>query len=130
MTMTLTSLLGIKLSLIRIDEDRGLQFAERVWESRGRPLSGTALVDTLESILTDCTESGVPYPRILLKRKKEIERGTWRPNPEIKASPETKPAQEGDEACTKCGGSGFVPIEGGMHVTFCECNPLHPSHKT
>jgi len=120
--MTLTRLLGINLQLIKYEDDRGLHLAEEVWRSLGAPSEGPALADTIERCLQRCTEEGILYPAILLKRKKQIERGTWSPESGRDSSKANAPPIEGDTTCPKCGGSGHVPIEGGLHAKMCECN--------
>jgi hypothetical protein len=127
--VTLTDLLGIKLNLIKFEDERGLRLAEQLWDLHGKPSSGRALVDALENILQRCTEAGVPYPPILLKRKKEIERGVWTPKAETKTVAGNATTNEGDATCAKCGGSGYVPIEGGLHAKFCDCNSLMKRQK-
>lgn len=120
--MTLTRLLGIDRSLIKHEDDRGLRLAEDVWKSQGAPSEGPALTDAIESTLQRCTQEGIPYPAILLKRKKQLERGTWLPAPEG-GSPAGDPLlSEGDSNCPQCGGSGHILIEGGRHAKMCKCN--------
>jgi hypothetical protein len=120
--LTLTSLLGINLRLLKYEDDRGLQLAEKVWRSQGAPSEGPALADTIECCLERCTEEGIPYPAILLKRKKQIERGIWSPERGRDSSETKSPPIEGDATCPKCGGSGYVLIEGGLHARMCLCN--------
>lgn len=133
--MTLTRLLGIERKLLRYEDERGLQIAESVWESRGCPIEGEALCETLELVLCRCTESGIPYPPIVLKRKKQLERGSWSPDSKHVANDRkfvpsgSGILKEGKPDCPKCGGSGYVIVEGGCHSTFCECNKWHPSQQ-
>jgi hypothetical protein len=120
--MTLTRLLEINMRLIKYEEDRGLRLAEEVWRVRGAPSSGKALADAIETCLQRCTEGGIPYPAILLRRKKEIERGTWVPSKKMYISKGDDLPRDGDANCKKCGGSGHVSIENGLHAKMCECN--------
>ena len=59
---------------------------------------------------------------ILLKRKKQIERGAWSPEQKGGSPPGDPLPSEGDSNCPKCGGLGHVLIEGGRHAKMCECN--------
>jgi hypothetical protein len=131
--MTLTRLLGIELKLLRYEDERGLQIAERVWESRGCPTEGEALCETLERALCRCMEAGISYPPIVLKRKKQLERGSWSPDTKAVATYRyivpSDIRKEGRPECPRCRGSGYVVIEGGSHSTFCECNKWHPSQQ-
>jgi hypothetical protein len=119
--MTLTRLLGIRLDLLKYEDEQGLSFAERVWQENGAPCEPELLCDVLETILTRCVEEGICYPAIVLRRKKELQRGGWKPIV-VGAKGVPKSASEGDQACSKCRGTGYVPIEGGRHEKFCECN--------
>jgi hypothetical protein len=127
--MTLTRLLGINLRLLRFEDDRGLQLAEEVWRLQGAPFEGQILADAIETCLQRCTEEGIPYPPILLKRKKQIERGTWSPDTRGNLVDVSTAPVDGESACSKCGGSGYVLIEGGRHAKMCECNKWVRSQK-
>ena len=83
MTLTLTRALEIDIKLIAFEEEKALLLARRLWEFDGRPIERQALCRSLERILTLCQREGVRYPAILLRRKKELERGTWAPDPKL-----------------------------------------------
>ena len=117
MTLTLTKALGIELKLVPIEEDRALQLARHLWDYDGRPIERRALCQFLERILSLCQSEGIRYPAILLRRKKELERGTWAPDPAL-AIPE-EPA--GDTQCTICRGAGMIVNPGGLSGRACEC---------
>ena len=77
--MTLAAVLEIDEN--SIDESRyeaALQIAEDVWCADGCP-TGRELIPTLERILGTCQRRRAEYPKILLRRKKELERGDWTP---------------------------------------------------
>lgn len=120
--MTLTRLLEVNLRLIRYEDERGLRLAEEVWKLNGGPTEADALSETIEKALQCCSEEGISYPAILLKRKKQIERGIWKPDLSVEASGMDSIPSEGDTKCGRCGGVGYVLIEGGRHSKFCECN--------
>jgi hypothetical protein len=117
MTLTLTKALEIDLKLIPIEEDRALQLARELWEFDGRPIESLALRRSLERILKICQREGIRYPAILLRRKKELERGTWAPDPKL-ALPEES---TGDSSCAICRGAGIIMNPGGLSCRFCEC---------
>jgi len=117
MTLTLTRALEIDIKLIPVDHDKALMLARRLWEFDGRPIEPQALRRSLERILTLCQREGVRYPAILLRRKKELERGSWAPDPAL-AIPEELP---GDPDCTICRGAGIIVNPGGLSGRNCEC---------
>jgi hypothetical protein len=117
MTLTLTRLLEIDAKLLLPEEERGLQLARLLWNEAGRPSEQRALCRTLEKILTDCQREGIRYPAILLRRKKELERGSWTPQLAL-AAPADSP---GDPDCTICGGIGTIANPGGLSGRLCEC---------
>jgi len=77
--MTLTELLEIERTLLAPEEEMGLSYAELLWNNAGTPVEPQALCRALERILCACRREGVRYPAILLRRRKELERGTWAP---------------------------------------------------
>ena len=77
--MTLTELLEIDRKLLADEDELGLSYAEALWIDAGMPLEPLALCRVLECILCVCQREGVRYPPILLRRRKELGRGTWAP---------------------------------------------------
>jgi hypothetical protein len=117
MTLTLTRVLDIDAKLVHAEEERALLLARRLWEEEGRPTERQALCGVLEGILTVCQREGIRYPAILLRRKKELERGTWAPK-SASAAPADSP---GDPECSLCGGAGTIANPGGLSGRLCEC---------
>ena len=118
--MTLTDLLEIERQLIRWEDERGLQVAEQLWQLGGCPRRIPQLVDFLESVLRRCGESGITYPAVLLKRKKQLERRDWKP------SVRKKPAHIGaslskNGVCPACGGTGVVENLATGTGGWCKC---------
>jgi hypothetical protein len=74
--MTLTELLEIERRLLAPEDELGLSYAELHWIDAGMPREPRALCRALKRILYVCQREGVRYPPILLRRKKELERGT------------------------------------------------------
>src|SRR5579872_2628253 len=117
MTLTLTQLLEIDAKLLAPEEERGLQLARLLWNDAGRPSERRALCRALERILTVCQQGGIRYPAILLRRKKELERGSWAPRPAAAAAQDAP----GDPNCKFCGGIGTIANPGGLSGRLCEC---------
>jgi hypothetical protein len=114
--MTLTELLKVDLSLIGRSHLPGLRFAERVWQSNGRPSEGKALEDFLEAVIEESKKVGILYPAVLLKRLKGLRCGEFRPEP--LAQPATD-AQAEPGACSRCRGWGFTWSPGGATGSLC-----------
>jgi hypothetical protein len=79
MTRTLTELLDIEWKFMTDVDDRGLRIAEQLFQSYGSPTEPRALLDVLEKILLRMQDEGIPYPKILLLRKKQLQRKEWQP---------------------------------------------------
>lgn len=77
--MTLQQLLDIEKKLVEDDERAGLLLAELIWTKNGEPRNVQRLVLVLETIIKECVRTETRYPRVILKRKKEMERGSWKP---------------------------------------------------
>ena len=105
--MTLTRLLEIESRLLSRAARSSMEIAQQVWAEHGRPVDGPSLIEVLEEAMQTCQQGGVRYPPILLKRKKELQRGEWSP-PEL---------EEG--ICLECDGRGFV--SDGRTYTMCRC---------
>jgi hypothetical protein len=128
--MEFLRLLEIDRSLVAPEAEKSLLLVDRVWCEEGCPREPSRLVAVLEKILQRCLSSGLWYAPILLRRKKGLERGTWRPpadtsgageSPSLPAtaSPATRGKSDGD--CTTCGGTGVMVRRGGFTGTLCSC---------
>ena len=127
--MEFLRLLEIDRSLVAPEAEKSLLLADRVCCEERCPREPSRLVAVLEKILQRCLSSGLWYAPILLRRKKGLERGTWRPpaytsgagkSPSLpaSASPATREKSDGDCA-TRWNGSNnssrwihgdFVPL--------------------
>ena len=99
--MTLCSLLEIRLSLVRPEDRAGLEAAERMWSRAGKPTTRRELIAFLEQFLTTAVAESYGYPAIVLRRKREMQRGDWAPQAKRDA------AEPPDTAVT----SGKIPRE-------------------
>ena len=86
--------------------------------------SGQSRRDVIKSlVLSGCQQAGIRYAPILLQRKRALHRGTWTPSDQFVAalSRTTEEASADGDACSKCGGSGYVYVLGGTSATLCSC---------
>jgi hypothetical protein len=98
MTMTLNSILEIEHRYIDYQDERGLEYAEQFYQQSGAPSEPRALSGVLEKILLRLQSEGIPYPKILLKRRKQLQRHEWqprkreKPESDLKGEPSSKPS--------------------------------------
>jgi|SRR5215831_1991499 len=115
--MTLAQVLDIDGNFLRHGDQEGMIFAELAWQGLGCPTTLRPLIEALEHILRQARAGGIYYPAILLKRKKELERGIFQPKAASKAP---VPAIPSDPTCPHCHGQGIVTTSIGTG-TLCEC---------
>lgn len=53
------------------------------WVERGQPTDGPALAEFLDQTIDFCKKMELEYPKILLKRLKQLQRGEWKPADEV-----------------------------------------------
>lgn len=75
MTMNLLAILGIQAAFIPRNCGAAVNAAQDLWVQVGRPTDAETIMDILETVIADCQARNVPYPKIFLRRKKQIERG-------------------------------------------------------
>ena len=119
--MTLARLLEIDRKLLRWEEERGLEFAERVWAEKGRPAERRRLIELLEEVLQLCQQEGLTYPAVFLKRKKQLERRDWLPQSQGVGTEVSRTAAGAVGVCPDCGGTGVAPNPGGQSAQLCGC---------
>ena len=74
--MTLTKTLQLKEKYLQYDDLRALAYCEKRWREEGQPTERWQLINFLEKMLRELKDYG-GYPKILLRRKKEIQRQTY-----------------------------------------------------
>jgi hypothetical protein len=79
MTLTLIKLLEVNENLLRDEEKTGAKLGEYLWTKNGEPKTIAMLIRLLDTIIEESRRVKIIYPKIFLKRKKELERGTWKP---------------------------------------------------
>ena len=72
--MTLTQTLSIKEEFLRHEDMRALDYAEKRWKEAGEPTERWQVINFLERMLKELQSSGMGYPKVLLFRKKQIQR--------------------------------------------------------
>jgi hypothetical protein len=129
--VTLTHLLEIEQKWVSWEVQRSLQEAERLWRERGSPTEPGPLEELLERVLTACQREGIPYAAVLLKRKRQLGRGEWKPRPASGVASAADPfagIREGDPNCPRCQGSGYIINRETLTCSMCTCNRLRRSH--
>jgi hypothetical protein len=72
--MTLTETLQIKERYLKFEDMRALDYAEKRYQEAGCPTERWELFNFLERMLQELKASGLGYPKVLLLRKKQIQR--------------------------------------------------------
>jgi hypothetical protein len=112
--MMLTQILQIKGRYLRFEDMRALDYCEKRWEQEGRPVMRWELINFIEKMLTELKATGVGYPKVLLLRKKEIQRNSFTIEP--LRTPEAK-----RNSCPACQGQGWKGQPSRGYVP-CECS--------
>ena len=83
-----------------------MEYCESRWEESVRPIESWKLVNFIEQMLRELQSCGIGYPRVLLLRKKKIQRKTF-----IPAEKEKTAFRAGrGEICTICRGTGWEAV--------------------
>jgi len=77
--MDLLDLLEVNKDRLPSDTQRAASYIERAWLEARRPTEPEALAHFLDGRLRFCSENGFRYPRVLLLRLKQLQRGEWSP---------------------------------------------------
>jgi hypothetical protein len=111
--MTLTETLKIKERYLKFEDMRAFDYVEKRWQQDGCPTERWQLVNFLEKMLLELKDKG-GYPKVLLLRKKEIQRQQF-----TIQQPGTAPP----EGCSCIG--GWV-LSGSLSGTPCPCPKGNP----
>lgn len=96
--MTLTTALQIKERFLKFEDMRALDYVERRYKEAGEPTERWEIINFLERMLRELKSQG-GYPKVLLLRKKELQRHTF-------TLPE--PGQEPERSECSCS-DGWLP---------------------
>src|SRR2546430_3400047 len=72
--MALNETLQLKGSFLKFEALRGLDYCEKRWLEEKRPLKRWEMFNFIEKMLQELRANGIGYPKVLLLRKKEIQR--------------------------------------------------------
>jgi hypothetical protein len=117
--MTLTETLQLDEKFLKLEDLRALEYCEKRWQQEGRPVSRWKLVNFIERMLQALHHNGIGYPKILLRRKKEIQRLEFIPQLPTQRSEQGPPLMLAGDACPNCQGRGFLDLPGG-NGTLCQ----------
>ena len=92
--MTLTETLQLKERFLKFEDLRALDYCEKRWREEGHPTERWQVINFLEKMLHELKDQG-GYPKVLLLRKKEIQRQQFTIR---------KPGEAPAEGCTCIGG--------------------------
>jgi hypothetical protein len=120
--MSFKGLLKIDESLLEYGDREAFKFCEQRWERAGRPVKRWDVIPFIESLIKEFIALETPYPRVLLLRKKELQRKTFTLNESVPAPKANAPI------CAACSGLGWRQVAGGGH-TPCECGAGEPYRK-
>jgi len=116
--MTLTKTLQIKERYLKFEDMRALDYVEKRWQEAGCPVKRWELINFLERMLQELKAAGPGYPKVLLLRKKEIQRNTF-----VIATADA--AQPAADTCAICKGQGWktsTPGQPSSGYVPCECS--------
>jgi hypothetical protein len=94
--MSLRGLFELESRLLDERHETAMHYAESAWMDAGSPRERRALIAVLESVIVGCNDRGLEYPPVILKRKKQLERGDWTPRKTVSASVSHHPAIPGE----------------------------------
>jgi hypothetical protein len=120
--MTLTETLRLKQRFLKFEDLRALDYCEERWQEESRPLKRWELVNFIEKMLRELQREGIGYPKVLLLRKKEIQRREF-----TISEPSVPKLNSGDkpDVCDACCGSGWTYAASGGRPCACEAGRPH-----
>jgi hypothetical protein len=120
--MTLTQTLRLQERYLKYDDLRALDYCEKRWQEENRPLKRWELINFIEKMLRELQSEGIGYPKVLLLRKKEIQRREF-----TISEPSAPEPDSGDkpDVCDACFGSGWINAASGARPCTCEAGRPH-----
>jgi hypothetical protein len=77
--MDLLELLKVNRDWLPRESWKAVSLCGRTWDQLGCPTTPAALINFLDQALKSCVQFEVQYPKIFLKRLKQLQRGEWSP---------------------------------------------------
>lgn len=74
-----SQLLELDVRRLKYEDKESVEVAAGLWEKVGSPRARRELIEFLEKFLKACQGEGRYYAPILLRRKRELQRGDFRP---------------------------------------------------
>lgn len=103
--MTLTETLQLEEKYLKYDDLRAIDYCEKRWQEEKIPAERWQLINFLEKMMRELVATGIGYPKVLLLRKKEIQRGTFTLEPMSEGKYRPQPLSP--DTCSECDGNGF-----------------------
>ncbi len=119
--MTLTETLQLKERFLKFEDLRALDYCEKRWQQNGRPATKWEMVNFIERMLQELQQNGIGYPKVLLLRKKEIQRRTFTLQPRKERHAPRQPQFPNADVCQECEGRGFLVLPGGSGTLCVAC---------
>jgi hypothetical protein len=116
--MTLTEALQLREKYLQWEDLRALDYCEKRWQQDGCPTERWQIINFLERMLRELQANGTGYPKVLLLRKKEIQRNAF-----VIATADV--AQPAADNCAICKGQGWktsTPRQPSSGYVPCECS--------
>ncbi len=118
--MTLTETLQLKERFLNFKDLRALDYCEKRWLEENRPLKKWEMFNFIEKMLQELKANGIGYPKVLLLRKKEIQRQTFAVEPREERD-RPREQQIPNDHCQECEGRGFLVLPGGNGTVCLRC---------
>ena len=109
LTITSTETLQIKERYLKYEDMRALEHCEKRWELAGSPVKRWELINFIERMLIELKAIGIGYPKILLLRKKQIQRREF--DAESAAEKENKCRCASGQAGKASPKTGYLPCD-------------------
>jgi|SRR5215470_14563103 len=119
--MTLTGTLRIEERYLQFEDLQALAYCEKRWQEEGRPATRWEMVNFIERMLQELQQNGIGYPKVLLLRKKEMQRRTFSLEPTEERCEQRESQLPTNDVCRECHGRGFLVLPDGNGTLCLAC---------
>jgi hypothetical protein len=119
--MTLTQTLQIQEQFLQFEDLQAMAYCEKRWQQEGSPATKFEMVNFIERMLQELQHNGVGYPKVLLLRKKEIQRGVFKLETREPRNEPGRLQNLAGDVCPECRGRGFFDQPGGDGTLCMAC---------